>query len=284
MARRSAARRRAGGGGGSGSASGSGGSASRAGSRSASARHTAAGGARTRDVGRAAMQLVRVVGDDREPRARLGQAARRVAGLTEGRGRRRRAPCRRGRAARAARRGPPERTAQVGSGDPAGSLPARRTPPGRPGATSRSASSTSAAHVAGSSAPAPTTSAGDSASARKAARASTVCGSRFRRARSTGAGRGGGLALLVGGLAQSSIGTITSAGPAPASRPRGRRARSRPGRPGRRPAVSTDTGYVARQPGQLPGEERLVGEVPRGPAGRRATTSGARFTRAVARR
>ena len=80
-----------------GATSGSGGSP-RARAADLRARGTPRRVAPERDVGGAAMQLFRVVGDDREPRPRLGQAAGRIAGLTETRGRRPRGSCRRGRA------------------------------------------------------------------------------------------------------------------------------------------------------------------------------------------
>ena len=169
-----------------------------AGTRAASSRHTAAGGASTASSaglrcassGSSPTTAIRVPGSVRRPGT--------YDGLTE----RRRADDEHG----VVRREPLAEPRPVGrqnarrrAGGPAGSRRGLRTTPGRRARRAARRASTSAAQVSGSSAPAPTTSAGDVGRREEAPRARRRPPGRpaARGARARGRGR---LALLVGGL------------------------------------------------------------------------------------
>ena len=143
------------------------------------------------------------------------------------------------------------------AGGPAGSRRGRRTTPARPAPPSRSARATSAAQVAGSSASAPTTRAGAREPASRAVSSSSVAASTSVPRRSTA---GAAISASSAGAAQSSLGTITSAGPRASFASCQARATA-PGTSWARAGWLTHTGYSPGQPGQLPGEERAQGEV-----------------------
>ena len=95
------------------------------------------------------------------------------------------------------------------------------------------------------------------------------------------AGDGGGLALVVG-LGLPVVHRARSRAPARgSSRPRGTRARSRPGRPVARAGCSTRTGYSPASPASFPARNGSYARWRRS-CWPTVTTSGARFTRAVA--
>jgi hypothetical protein len=147
------------------------------------------------------------------------------------------------------------------------------------GQASRSASSTSAAHVSGSSAPAPTTSTGAPACPIKSASSAIAAGSAAR----AGTSRAGAAISCASpaGASQSSIGTITSAGPR-AVRASCQARASAPGTSWGRAGWSTQTGYSPASPSRRPARNGSWARWRRScwPI---STTSGARFTRAVAR-
>ena len=188
-------------------------SVSRARTTRASSAQTGPGRREHREVGRAAVHLGRILAHHRDPRPRLDERAGGVRVLPEGRRadgehdvvRRER---RGAGAARSAGRWPANRRMILGEAGPALKDSCQT------GQASLSASATSASHVSASSAPAPTTSAGRSALRRGARRAARQRRRPPPRARTT---RRGAARSAVGSASasQSSIGTITSAGPRP---------------------------------------------------------------------
>ena len=226
-----------------------------------------------------AVHLGRVVADHRDPRPGLDERARDERVLAGTRARRRRARRRAAPAPRAAASGRPaggRRTA----GDPAGSPARALNDSCQTGHASRSASATSAAHVSRivgartdderRTAAAPASSSASSATTRRG---------RPPRARTTRpAARA--LAARPASAAQSSIGTITSAGPLPVSASWQARAIA-PGTSWARTGWSTHTGYSPASPCSLPARNGSVARWRRS-CWPTTTTSGARLTRAVA--
>ena len=189
-------------------------------------------------LGGAAVRLGRVVGHERDPGALAPRTARARTGTggtppppppARGRGR----PARRA-AARAQRAGG-RRTA----GGPAGTRRARRTTPARPGSRASRPAPPAPPRSRPSRLPRPTTSAGERASSTIPASSATASGSAARPPPRAPAPPARGPTRRA--ASQSSIGTITSAGPRPGA-PRATPAPPPPARPARAPAARPTPG------------------------------------------
>ncbi len=205
---------------------------------------------RARRAPRAAVRLVRVVGDHRHARARAVERPRlrMCTGGTPAPRRRERRRTARGR--REAGPGP-RAGAPRSAGGPGETRPGRRTPPARPERRSRSAISTSASQARCSSAPGADDDGGALRRRRAARRARRPRRGPRRRRAGRSRRRRADRPRPAPGASQSSIGTMTSAGPHRVVAA----CHARPIAPGMSCGLtgcSTETGYVPASPSRRP--------------------------------
>ncbi len=226
------------------------------------------------------MGLGRILADQREARPRLDERVPARTGTGGRPARRRRARGRAGRASRAGAAGRPA-GARRRAGDPAESPARAPNDSCHTGQPSRSASATSAAQVSGSSAPAPTTSAGalrlveERRRAPRRHRGSAACARTTR--------HGGGALRAPRPLRRPSRPSARSRAPARVPVTASWQARAiAPGTSCGRTGWSTHTGYSPARPCSRPARNGSCARWRRS-CWPTTTTSGARLTRAVAR-